>query len=514
MEGNPVAVSKETPQRASLKLEMDKIHPQATISAHDDLDDHDEHSSEASNEDGLSGSYTSRSDDDDELHEGDEGDEYDEEAAEQEKPKPTPLSSSRRKSISTPSIPNWPQKNIAQFNRGKELLSTLNIDPLSFSSDDLVHLTLEIFNELNMLSRLRISEEKMQRFILAVRDRMLDNPYHNWTHIFDVTQTVYTLGTMTGVFKRFSDMELFALLISALCHDLEHPGVNNVYLIKSRSSLIALYSDDSILEKHHSYRAFELMLSSDIELLRGFSENDYEKFRELVMGTILATDMGRHKEYTDKLKQLTSEEATEEEKQLENVWLMQLLLKCADTSNVFKPFEVAKKWAICVTNEFFLQGDMERANGFEITPMCDRRTQSRVKLQQGFIDFVTLPFYTSIAKLFPELQVLVDQIRTNREGWNAYDDAKLEAEHGKIKSSDGAEVHSADAMRTLKVVTWNMAAVNNNPFEYWITHQSDEYVTLMNEVQRVVDQPGAHDIPIHQILTDRQFSELLQVYIK
>jgi hypothetical protein len=28
--------------------------------------------------------------------------------------------------------------------------------------------------------------------------------------------------------------------------------------------------------------------------------------------------------------------------------------------------------------------------------------------------------------------------------------------------------------------------VNNNPFEYWITHQSEEYVNLMNDVQRVM----------------------------
>ena len=42
--------------------------------------------------------------------------------------------------------------------------------------------------QLGILQRLGIHTDKMKRFILAVRDRMLDNPYHNWTHIFDVTQ--------------------------------------------------------------------------------------------------------------------------------------------------------------------------------------------------------------------------------------------------------------------------------------------------------------------------------------
>jgi hypothetical protein len=44
--------------------------------------------------------------------------------------------------------------------------------------------------QLGLPQRLGIPLDKMQRFILGVRDRMLDNPYHNWTHIFDVTQTV------------------------------------------------------------------------------------------------------------------------------------------------------------------------------------------------------------------------------------------------------------------------------------------------------------------------------------
>jgi hypothetical protein len=39
-------------------------------------------------------------------------------------------------------------------------------------------------------------------------------------------------------------------MIAALCHDLEHPGVNNQFLVKSKSSLATLYNNESILEKH------------------------------------------------------------------------------------------------------------------------------------------------------------------------------------------------------------------------------------------------------------------------
>lgn len=75
-----------------------------------------------------------------------------------------------------------------------------------------------------------ISVDKMKRFIIGVRDRMLDNPYHNWFHIFDVTQTTYCLALLCGIIDRLTHMQTFALIISALCHDLEHPGVNNVFV--------------------------------------------------------------------------------------------------------------------------------------------------------------------------------------------------------------------------------------------------------------------------------------------
>ena len=38
-------------------------------------------------------------------------------------------------------------------------------------------------------------------------------------------------------------------------------------------------------------------------------------------------------------------------------------------------------------------------------------------------------------------------------------------------------------MSTINVATWNVAAINNNPFEYWITHSDEEYNALMEAVQ-------------------------------
>ena len=40
--------------------------------------------------------------------------------------------------------------------------------------------------------------------------------------------------------------------------------------------------------------------------------------------------------------------------------------------------------------------------------------------------------------------------------------------------------------------TWNLAAINNNPFEYWITHDDEAYNKLMDDVQTFIDEPGMY----------------------
>ena len=49
------------------------------------------------------------------------------------------------------------------------------------------------------------------------------NPYHNWRHVADVTQTAYALAVASGLMRAMPDRERLALLMAALCHDLEHP---------------------------------------------------------------------------------------------------------------------------------------------------------------------------------------------------------------------------------------------------------------------------------------------------
>ena len=44
--------------------------------------------------------------------------------------------------------------------------------------------------QLGLEESLGIPRTAIQSFVLSVRARMLDNPYHNWAHVVDVTQVL------------------------------------------------------------------------------------------------------------------------------------------------------------------------------------------------------------------------------------------------------------------------------------------------------------------------------------
>jgi len=63
----------------------------------------------------------------------------------------------------------------------------------------------------------------------------------------------------------------------------------------------------------------------------------------------------------------------------------------------------------------------------------------------------------------------------------------------------------------MSVSTWNIAAINNNPFEYWITIEDNPgYEELMVNVETFLDNPGDYDVPVDQVFTSEMFNSLDQ----
>lgn len=66
-----------------------------------------------------------------------------------------------------------------------------------------------------------------------VRKGYRDPPYHNWLHAFSVTHFAFLLLQNLKLVERnvLTSLEALALLVSSMCHDLDHRGTTNSFQV-------------------------------------------------------------------------------------------------------------------------------------------------------------------------------------------------------------------------------------------------------------------------------------------
>jgi hypothetical protein len=64
--------------------------------------------------------------------------------------------------------------------------------------------------------------------------------------------------------------------------------------------------------------------------------------------------------------------------------------------------------------------------------------------------------------------------------------------------------------RKLSISTWNIAAINNNPFEYWVTFPDEVYNKFMQGVERFLST-ATEDFLVNTVFSDAMFSELIDM---
>ena len=111
---------------------------------------------------------------------------------------------------------------------------------------------------------------------------------------------------------------------------------------------------------------------------------------------------------------------------------MSILMTAADLSSITKPWTVQYEVAHKVAEEFWQQGDIERAKlGHEPHPIMDRHKQADLpKMQVGFIDGICKPVYEHLAQLNPRLEPLLEGCVRNRSKW-----VQLDHEHSRSSLS-------------------------------------------------------------------------------
>ena len=86
---------------------------------------------------------------------------------------------------------------------------------------------------------------------------------------------------------------------------------------------------------------------------------------------------------------------------------------------------------------------------------------------------------------------------------------KSKADPSIMASADKGMAAMHAAGRHLSVTTWNIAAINNNPFEYWITYKENPaYEDLMVQVEHFLENPGDKDVRVSNVFNENMFARL------
>jgi len=276
---------------------------------------------------------------------------------------------------------------------------------------------------------------KLTAFVRSVSAGYLPNPYHNKRHALDVLHTVWRLGELMPWGKIYREQDQFALMVAALAHDIGHFGLTNAFLVDVRDELAIYYNDISPLENMHCNKLFCILSSDKTNIFSQLSQEDFKFIRKMVIDSILHTDPTHHGTIVKDLvalyngnAQTFSGSSDGASKLIDGMSellsisenktnVSRTLLHGADLSNPAKPWNASYGWAKAVVEEFFAQGDQERALGIPIGMLNDRTKVSLPNSQLGFIQFMVAPFATAYTRICRNWVDLVSMLATNVGEW-------------------------------------------------------------------------------------------------
>ncbi|KAJ7393021.1 cGMP-dependent 3',5'-cyclic phosphodiesterase [Desmophyllum pertusum] len=105
--------------------------------------------------------------------------------------------------------------------------------PRTIFMDSTIPACLSMFEDLGMVEKWKIPKEVLIRFLLMVRKGYRNPPYHNWSHAFTVTHFCYLLYKNATITSHLRDIEMLALFVACLCHDIDHRGTTNSFQVSS-----------------------------------------------------------------------------------------------------------------------------------------------------------------------------------------------------------------------------------------------------------------------------------------
>eukprot|EP00980_Cylindrotheca_fusiformis_P016355 scaffold4870_cov135-Cylindrotheca_fusiformis.AAC.5 len=322
-------------------------------------------------------------------------------------------------------------------------------------------------------SSMNIGEEvksQLRNYISSISEMYPANAFHNFEHASHVTASVKKLlarivnideGNGLGAGSPADKVDLvdlaghsygitsdpltqFAVVFSAIIHDVDHPGVSNAQLVKENTRWAQIYKK-SVAEQKSVDIAWNMLMSDEYAALRACiyqNEEDLQRFRQLVVNTVMATDivdrelqaLRKARWETAFSKNATSfvsnDDGAESEDRKATI-VIEHLIQASDVSHTMQHWYIYKKW----NERFFMECYSAYVNGRADSDPSENWYNGEI----GFFDFYVIP----LAKKLQSCGVFgvssheyLNYATANREEWVREGEALVQQYLSKFKEQN------------------------------------------------------------------------------
>ncbi|RLO13365.1 hypothetical protein DYB28_005863, partial [Aphanomyces astaci] len=312
-------------------------------------------------------------------------------------------------------------------------LDSWDLDILSFSFTEVIQSVQTLFRAYGFIDTYEISPDKMQSFVASVAQHYRANSYHNFYHAFQVLHSAH-IQLKVHMRKLLTGLDIFALMIAALCHDVDHPGNNNDFEVKCVSSIALTHNDDAVLERHHCRVTFLILNTPSTNILEKVAPDAFRSIRRTIIRCIMATDMANHFTQCKALENMSRHQLQDA---VNRMVVMELIVHASDLSAQALPYKLAFKWGDRALDEFQNQAREEADMNLPVAPFMENLESkgARLSVQSNFICYVLQPLWTSYGLLVPQMRFYTDSLNNNLEHYRA--------DFGEFTRAQAAHHHSS-----------------------------------------------------------------------
>eukprot|EP00980_Cylindrotheca_fusiformis_P031572 scaffold26570_cov147-Cylindrotheca_fusiformis.AAC.1 len=285
-------------------------------------------------------------------------------------------------------------------------------------------------------------ESQLRDYVTVISCMYRDNGFHNFEHASQVLKSANAILSFISISEGNDSLDIgggsgiitdpwthFALIFSALVHDVDHAGVPNCQLIKERSIIAGSYKDKSVAEQNSIDIAWNLLMEPCYRELREalfMTPEEVSRFRRLVVIFVMATDIA-DKELANlredrAQKAFTCAHPSDDIISRKATYVMETIMQVADVSHTMQPFDTFKKWNHMLYREMYTAYENGRAE--------EDPTETWFRGDLGFFNFYIIPLARKLLDCgvfdLSKAKNLLENAIENRNKWKKHGEKIVE----------------------------------------------------------------------------------------